>query len=100
MERSCTDVLMCLIFFVFFLGMFATAGYGYSQGNPMRLITPFDSAGNQCGSNGKLESYEYLYWPKMFQSLAGSASSLNVSMSGFSNINITAKMFGDTVCVK
>jgi hypothetical protein len=48
---------MCLIFFVFFCGMFATAAYGYAKGDPMRLITPFDSSGNQCGSDGKLESY-------------------------------------------
>lgn len=49
MERSCTDWWMCIIFFVFFLGMFATAGYGYSEGDPYRLLTPFDSDNNQCG---------------------------------------------------
>jgi len=40
-----------MIFVIFFLGMFATAAYGYSQGNPNKLITPFDSQGNQCGVN-------------------------------------------------
>lgn len=86
MERSCTDLLMCLIFFLFFCGMFATAAYGYSQGDPMRLITPFDSSGNQCGSESKLEGYKYLYWPKMFQTFAGSATSLNVSVANITNI--------------
>ena len=85
-DRTCTDLLMCLIFFVFFCGMFATAAYGYAKGDPMRLITPFDSSGNQCGSDGKLESYKYLYWPKMFQSVAGGDSSLNVSITNVSNI--------------
>jgi hypothetical protein len=45
MERSCTDVLMCLIFVVFFCGMFATAAYGYKNGDPTKLIQPYDSSG-------------------------------------------------------
>ena len=45
MERQCTDKLMCIIFVIFFGGMFATAAYGYKFGNPSRLITPFDSDG-------------------------------------------------------
>jgi hypothetical protein len=45
MERSCTDAFMCIIFTVFFLGMFATAAYGFHKGDPTRLITPFDSSG-------------------------------------------------------
>ena len=45
MERTCTDVFMCLIFTVFFCGMFATAAYGYAFGQPSKLITPFDSSG-------------------------------------------------------
>ncbi len=36
---------MCLIFFIFFLGMFGTAGYGYVKGDPMKLLTPFDASG-------------------------------------------------------
>lgn len=46
MDRSCTDVFMCIIFTVFFCGMFATAAYGYKYGDPTKLITPFDSSGN------------------------------------------------------
>jgi hypothetical protein len=45
MERSCTDAFMCLIFSIFFCGMFATAAYGYAHGDPTKLITPFDSSG-------------------------------------------------------
>jgi hypothetical protein len=36
---------MCIIFFIFFCGMFATAAYGYKNGDPMKMITPFDSDG-------------------------------------------------------
>lgn len=45
MDRRCTDKLMCLIFFVFFGGMFATAAYGYKFGDPSKLVTPFDADG-------------------------------------------------------
>ena len=45
MNRSCTDVIVCLVFFLFFCGMFATAAYGYAKGDPYRLITPYDSDG-------------------------------------------------------
>jgi len=37
---------MCLAFFLFFLGMFGTAGYGYAKGDPYNLLTPFDADGN------------------------------------------------------
>ena len=46
MNRKCTDVLVCIIFFIFFCGMFATAAYGYAFGAPSRIITPLDSDGN------------------------------------------------------
>jgi hypothetical protein len=49
LERSCTDIFMCIIFSLFFCGMFATAAYGYAMGNPMKLLTPYDSKGTQCG---------------------------------------------------
>lgn len=51
--RSCTDIPMCIIFFIFFCGMFATAAYGYAKGDPYNLITPFDS-------DGKLTKLSYL----------------------------------------
>ena len=45
MNRSCTDVFICLVFTLFFFGMFATAAYGYKYGDPTKLITPFDVDG-------------------------------------------------------
>ena len=47
MNRKCTDVIPCMIFTVFFCGMFATAAYGYAKGDPYRLITPYDSDGKE-----------------------------------------------------
>lgn len=46
MERRCTDWIMCIIFFFFFCGMFATAAYGFYKGDPKKLIIPYDSDGN------------------------------------------------------
>lgn len=46
LERSRSDLLICLVFVIFFCGMFATAAYGYAKGNPAKLLTPFDSKGN------------------------------------------------------
>lgn len=43
MNRGCTDICMCFTFTLFFMGMFATAIYGYIYGDPTKLITPFDS---------------------------------------------------------
>lgn len=63
-DRSCTDVLCCLLFFVFFLGLFATAAYGYKNGDPYRLLTPFDASGNQCGI-GNFTEFPYLWWPDL-----------------------------------
>ena len=45
MDRKCTDWWMCVLFTIFFCGMFATAAYGYKNGDPYNLITPFDSDG-------------------------------------------------------
>lgn len=72
MERSCTDVWMCIIFFLFFVGMFATAIYGYIHGDPSKLITPFDSDGNQCGT-GELSEFKYIWWPNPVSSINSAA---------------------------
>jgi len=48
-ERSCTDCICCLIFvgFIIFTGVICC--YGLAKGDPARIITPYDSDGNQCG---------------------------------------------------
>ena len=69
MDRKCTDVIVCLLFFLFFCGMFATAAYGYSNGDPTKLITPFDSDGAICGKNASYENYPYQYWPDLLSTV-------------------------------
>lgn len=48
-QRSCTDALCCSIFFVFILAMVGVSVFAFKQGEPMRILTPFDSDGNECG---------------------------------------------------
>lgn len=93
MDRKCTDVFVCLVFVVFFMGMFATAAYGYAKGDPTKLLMPFDSDGNSCGGNGTTKEYKYLFWPDLADSVVGMASNV-------SSIEITSDMLGNTVCVK
>lgn len=52
-DRSCTDVIFCLVFFVFLVVMIALSAYGLRMGDPMKIITPFDSVGNRCGATGQ-----------------------------------------------
>lgn len=52
-ERSCTDWLCCAIFLVFIASMVGITGYGLSKGDPYKIITPYDSVGNQCGMPGQ-----------------------------------------------
>ncbi|KAI0226237.1 Choline transporter-like protein 4 [Lamellibrachia satsuma] len=48
-NRSCTDIICCLLFIICFVGMIAVGVYGFSRGDPNRLLYPTDSNGNLCG---------------------------------------------------
>lgn len=48
-DRSCTDIICCLIFLAFIVAMVACSGYAIANGDPERILTPFDSDGNACG---------------------------------------------------
>jgi len=48
-ERSCTDILCCMVFIAFIVAMLGVSGYALSTGDPMNIITAFDSDGNKCG---------------------------------------------------
>mgnify|MGYP000869539554 FL=1 len=86
MDRSCTDILCCLIFTAFFVGMLACSGLGYTTGDPMKIFTPFDSDGNQCGlanqtlSNSTLNierdftEYKYKYFDGLLNGVKEAAA--------------------------
>ncbi|VDI21944.1 Hypothetical predicted protein, partial [Mytilus galloprovincialis] len=48
-NRSCTDIICCLLFLVFILGLIAVSILGFVWGNPNRLLHPTDSSGLICG---------------------------------------------------
>lgn len=63
-DRSCTDILCCLIFIAFIVGLVGTAIWAYSDGGDMTIfLTGWDSDGNGCGHSEKTKAYKYLYWP-------------------------------------
>jgi solute carrier family 44 (choline transporter-like protein), member 2/4/5 len=48
-ERTCTDIICCIVFIVFIVGMLGISGFAISNGDPLNIIAPFDSVGNRCG---------------------------------------------------
>ena len=45
-ERNCTDILCCLIFLAFLGSMVGITSIAIMQGDPIKIMTPFDSVGN------------------------------------------------------
>ena len=43
-NRSCTDILCCLLFIASWFAVVGVASYGITQGNPNLLIHPIDSS--------------------------------------------------------
>ncbi|XP_070177370.1 choline transporter-like protein 2 isoform X2 [Littorina saxatilis] len=48
-NRSCTDILCCIIFLVFIVALGALGVFAYVWGDPKLLLYPTDSDGNLCG---------------------------------------------------
>ena len=80
-DRSCTDILCCLIFIAFIAGMVFVAGTGFINGDPLLLLTTWDYDGNGCGYSAKTKDYPYLYFPSIdynaVSKLDASVTSLN-----------------------
>ncbi|XP_076436221.1 choline transporter-like protein 2 [Babylonia areolata] len=58
-NRSCTDIICCIIFLVCVAGMVTCSIVGYARGDPVKLIYPTDSFGNICGE-GEYSDRPYL----------------------------------------
>jgi hypothetical protein len=68
-ERSCRDILCCIIFVLFLAGMVLVAALGFSQGNPDLVLYPYDEDGRQCGRNETTLGYPYLYLYKTMEQI-------------------------------
>ncbi|XP_046368396.2 choline transporter-like protein 2 [Haliotis rufescens] len=65
-NRSCTDIICCILFIIFIIGSVAVSILGYSRGDPYRLIHPTDSSGKICGI-GELKDKPYLFFFDLLQ---------------------------------
>ncbi|XP_023347986.1 choline transporter-like protein 1, partial [Eurytemora carolleeae] len=49
-NRSCTDVIFLILFIAYIIGMIILFGYGVATGDPNRIISGYDVAGDTCGA--------------------------------------------------
>ena len=63
-NRSCTDIICCLVFIAAIVGFGGASAYGYQKGNPKLLILGWDSDGQGCGYTEAVKDYPYLYFPE------------------------------------
>ena len=61
-RRSCTDILIGILFILFTCGMVAVAIWAFAKGQPRKLLSPIDSDGNFCGYTANYEDHKYLYF--------------------------------------
>lgn len=75
-DRSCTDIICCIFFTLFFIAWIVIFIYGVSLGNPGNLMTPFDENGNGCGYSPGFENYGsiYFYWFGRPSNISGTTS--------------------------
>ncbi|XP_070581822.1 choline transporter-like protein 2 isoform X2 [Ptychodera flava] len=61
-NRGCTDIICCILFLLFISGMFVIGYFGWSRGDPNKLIYPTDSRGRICGYDDGLENKTNLFF--------------------------------------
>lgn len=61
-NRSCTDIICCLLFLIFFTGMIICTIIGYTRGDPYKLILPTDTKGQICGYDAAVKDKPYLMY--------------------------------------
>eukprot|EP00058_Branchiostoma_floridae_P023889 XP_002609379.1 hypothetical protein BRAFLDRAFT_86470 [Branchiostoma floridae] len=74
-NRSCTDIICCLLFIIFIAGFLAVGILAWVHGDPKLLLYPTDSQGNLCG-NGNYASKPNLHFFNLLD-CAGFASVLD-----------------------
>ena len=71
-NRKCTDMLCCILFLVFWLGMIVIAGVGLTNGQPEKLVFGVDFKGRTCGAKTDeydLRAYKYMIFPRLSEDL-------------------------------
>ena len=93
LPRSLTDVCCCLIFIAAIVGFCGASAYGWSNGDPSKLLIGWDSDQNGCGYSDKTTDYEYLYWPE------SPGAKLVEAIKNF-DVNGAIELLNKGVCVK
>lgn len=63
-KRSCTDILMLLLFIASFVGSFIMLNYAIDNGgDPIRVVYGVDYIGRVCGRAAGLEDSKFAAWP-------------------------------------
>ncbi|XP_061169657.1 choline transporter-like protein 2 [Saccostrea echinata] len=87
-NRSCTDIICCLLFLIFLAGMVVCSAIGYARGNPYKLLYPTDSSGNICGYDTGYTDKPYLVY---FDMLKCAKSGSAVIITGCSTPQVCVK---------
>lgn len=61
-DRRCTDILCIFIFLGFVAAATFVGIYAVENGDPMRIMTPYDVNGNFCGKTVGFTDYPYLWY--------------------------------------
>ncbi|KAI4552448.1 hypothetical protein MJT46_017099 [Ovis ammon polii x Ovis aries] len=61
-NRSCTDIICCVLFFVFILGYIAVGILAWVYGDPKQVLYPRNSTGAYCGVGENKEKPYLLYF--------------------------------------
>ncbi|XP_032241921.2 choline transporter-like protein 4 isoform X2 [Nematostella vectensis] len=59
-DRSCTDIICCLIFVAYIVGMVVVGIVAFAEGDINRLLLPTDSQGKVCGKDPAYLDKKYL----------------------------------------
>ena len=93
-DRSCTDVICCLVFMVFIVATIGLSFIALTTGDPSIIMTPYDSSGNECGKKSqgvdKRDFTDYKY--KLF-------TDMKPQPGGFNGGKLPTSFF-NAVCVK
>jgi hypothetical protein len=83
-ERTTTDCLCLILFMSFILAMIAVSVFAVNQGDVSRILTPYDSDGNECGQPKQNASigliardftdFKYKYFASAMQTITGDNS--------------------------
>jgi len=60
-DRTCTDMICFVVFIAFIVVMLGCASYGFGAGDPMKLLTPYDDIGRECGVHKDVKDYPFKY---------------------------------------